>query len=153
MQPGNIFDAFSATTLTASLDKALYLPVISLPARHRRAPFIFAMKLSVLQRIPAVPVPAVRVLIALVALLLTAWPQWQAGGPHTQLVDEWLRDQLIRVQASDAAEERIAVIDIDESSLAKAGPWPWPRERLATLVEQLLGEYGARAVALDLVLP
>jgi adenylate cyclase len=111
------------------------------------------MKLSVLQRIPAVPVSAIRVLIALVAVLLTAWPQWQAGGPHTQLVDEWLRDQLIRVQASDAAEERIAVIDIDESSLAKAGPWPWPRERLATLVEQLLGEYGARAVALDLVLP
>jgi len=111
------------------------------------------MKFSVLQRIPAVPVAAIRVLIALVAVLLTAWPQWQAGGPRAQLVDEWLRDGLIRVQASDAPEERMAVIDIDESSLAKAGPWPWPRERLATLVEQLLGHYGARAVALDLVLP
>ncbi|KQW96544.1 adenylate cyclase class-3/4/guanylyl cyclase [Massilia sp. Root418] len=111
------------------------------------------MKLSVLQRLPEVPVAAIRVLIALVAVLLTAWPQWQAGGPGTQLVDEWLRDQLVRVQASDAPEERMAVIDIDESSLAKAGPWPWPRERLATLVEQLLGHYGARGVALDLVLP
>jgi adenylate cyclase len=56
-------------------------------------------------------------------------------------------------RASNIEETRLVVVDIDEVSLATLGPWPWPRERIASLVEQLLGYYGARGVALDLVLP
>lgn len=94
-----------------------------------------------------------RRLIALGAVLLAVGGQWPHSGLAWSSADEWLRDQLIRRQASAATEQRLAVIDIDETSLAAAGPWPWPRERIATMIEQLLGDYGARGVALDLVLP
>ncbi|UTY58026.1 CHASE2 domain-containing protein [Massilia sp. erpn] len=93
------------------------------------------------------------VLVSLLALLLAAASQWlplAAGGLGA---NEWLRDRIVRRQASTSPETRLAVIDIDEASLAAAGPWPWPRDRIAALVEQLLGFYGARGVALDLVLP
>ncbi|WGG51381.1 CHASE2 domain-containing protein [Rugamonas sp. DEMB1] len=96
---------------------------------------------------------AARALIVLVAVLLAAWAQWPPGGHGFGAADEWLRDQLLRRAASAEPERRVVVVDIDESSLAQAGPWPWPRERIASLVELLLGQYGARGVALDLVLP
>lgn len=101
----------------------------------------------------AVSTATLRRVIALVALLLAVCSQWPPSGLAWTGADEWLRDQFIRRQATARTEQRLAVIDIDETSLAAAGPWPWPRERIATMIEQLLGEYGARGVALDLVLP
>ena len=67
-------------------------------------------------------------------------------------VNDALRDGLTRARAEVVHEQRIAVVDIDEGSIAALGPWPWPRARLADLVEMLL-QQGARAVALDLILP
>lgn len=69
------------------------------------------------------------------------------------LPNEWLRDAFLRMQVSDEPEPRILVVDIDEASLAEFGAWPWPRERLADLVEILLAEYAARGVALDILFP
>ena len=69
------------------------------------------------------------------------------------LPNEWLRDAFLRLQVSDAPDPRILVIDIDEASLTELGPWPWPRERLAHLVEILLTNYAASGVALDILLP
>ncbi|SHN42617.1 adenylate cyclase [Duganella sacchari] len=102
---------------------------------------------------PFISAANLRRLIALAALLLAVGGQWQHSGLAWTSADEWLRDQLILRQASTQKEQRIAVIDIDETSLAAAGPWPWPRERIASMIEQLLGAYGARGVALDLVMP
>jgi adenylate cyclase len=101
----------------------------------------------------AISAAVLRRLIGLAALLLAICSQWPQSGLAWTSADEWLRDQFIRRQASAQTEQRVAVIDIDETSLAAAGPWPWPRERIATMIEQLLSEYGARGVALDLVLP
>jgi adenylate cyclase len=47
----------------------------------------------------------------------------------------------------------MVVVDISEESLRELGPWPWPRSRLADLVEILLTTYAARAVGLDIVMP
>lgn len=94
-----------------------------------------------------------RSLIAFVAILLAVWVQWLPAPAQSVFANEWLRDHFVRWQATAAPEPRIAVIDIDESSLAAAGPWPWPRSRLAELLENLLGHYGAKGVALDMVLP
>ncbi len=68
-------------------------------------------------------------------------------------MDELVRDHFVRFAASSEPEDRIAVVDIDEASLAEAGPWPWPRARLADLAEILLARHGARTLALDMVLP
>lgn len=91
-----------------------------------------------------------RWLLPLLALLITVALQWLTPG---HLGDEWLRDRYLRLQASNAEENRILVVDIDEASLAALGPWPWPSGRLADLVEILLSDYQSRGVALDVVLP
>ncbi|RLP75416.1 adenylate/guanylate cyclase domain-containing protein [Xanthobacter tagetidis] len=45
-------------------------------------------------------------------------------------------------------EAPVKVVDIDDASLARDGQWPWPRAKLAALVERL-AEKGAAAVAFD----
>lgn len=68
-------------------------------------------------------------------------------------VDEAIRDAGVRVLASSQPEDRLTVIDIDEESLRRLGRWPWPRERLATLLEMLQADYEAGTIGLDMVLP
>jgi adenylate cyclase len=105
--------------------------------------------------VPAARARTVRLrwLIALAAVLLTVWSQWGSPDSGAFLPSEWLRDGILRLQVSEAPEPRVLVVDIDEASLRKLGPWPWPRARLADLVETLLTDYGARGVALDILLP
>ncbi len=45
----------------------------------------------------------------------------------------------------------VRVLDIDEASLAEFGQWPWPRTRLAEIIDRL-HDAGARTIALDLIL-
>lgn len=102
-------------------------------------------------RFPSVAV--MRSLIALVAITLTIWSEWMPTPTASYFANEWLRDHFIRLHASTQPESRLTVVDIDENSLATVGPWPWPRERIATLLETLLGNYNVRGVALDMVFP
>ncbi|MGQ0657986.1 MAG: CHASE2 domain-containing protein [Chromatiales bacterium] len=48
-------------------------------------------------------------------------------------------------------DPRIVIVDIDEKSLAAEGRWPWPRHRLAKLLEQLFGTYRVALVGFDIV--
>ncbi|HTD03687.1 adenylate/guanylate cyclase domain-containing protein, partial [Undibacterium sp.] len=64
--------------------------------------------------------------------------------------DEWLRDRFINMRANETPETRVALVDIDETSLAALGPWPWPRTRIVELIERLLADYRVRGVALDI---
>ena len=44
----------------------------------------------------------------------------------------------------------VSIIDIDEKSLAKLGQWPWPRTRVAELIDKLTA-LGAVVIAFDIV--
>ncbi len=44
------------------------------------------------------------------------------------------------------------IIDIDEKSLAQFGQWPWPRYRIAQIMDRL-NELGADVISLDMIFP
>jgi adenylate cyclase len=44
----------------------------------------------------------------------------------------------------------VAIIDVDDPSIAEIGQWPWPRKRFAELVERATAD-GAVAIAFDIV--
>jgi adenylate cyclase len=50
-------------------------------------------------------------------------------------------------------DPQIVIVDIDEKSLRREGHWPWPRDKLARLVDQLFDRHGARLVGFDIVFP
>ncbi len=47
---------------------------------------------------------------------------------------------------------RVVIVAIDEHSLKREGRWPWPRTRLAKLVDKL-SQSGVAAIGLDLLFP
>lgn len=81
-------------------------------------------------------------LLALATLLLGA----QSGLGRA---DATLYDAALGLRALEGSDD-LAIIAIDEASLAALGRWPWPRATHARLLERL-AEAGPRAVGLDLI--
>ena len=60
-------------------------------------------------------------------------------------------DARLRITMPGGVDERIVIVDIDEKSLAKEGRWPWRRDRLGLLLDQLFDHYQAGIVGFDVV--
>ncbi|MDH5693710.1 MAG: adenylate/guanylate cyclase domain-containing protein [Gammaproteobacteria bacterium] len=52
---------------------------------------------------------------------------------------------------SNSFDNRIVIVDIDEKSLKKEGHWPWGRDRLSLLVDNLFRKYNVSLVAFDVL--
>ena len=61
-------------------------------------------------------------------------------------------DAYHQVRPFTAPDRPVAIVDIDDASLADIGQWPWSRFTLAKLVHALR-EQGAAAVAFDVIFP
>lgn len=78
---------------------------------------------------------------------------WMIVAPASlHQLDERTTDFLWRLTASDVPERRVVLVDIDDASLSRIGPWPWPRETLAQLTRKL-DEQGAGLKLFDIVFP
>ena len=88
-------------------------------------------------------------LLCLLALLGHVGGYWRV--PFISSLDNYLYDVRLRLLMPDTLDERIVIVDIDEKSLAAIGRWPWNREVMATLVEQLTDKYQAEVIGMDVV--
>ncbi len=90
-------------------------------------------------------------LSGLFVLLLAA----HAGGwlhlTPVQRAEVWLYDAWLKRTAPAGADDRIAILDIDEASLKSVGRWPWSRDTMTALLDQLFDSYGVAAVGFDVV--
>src|SRR6202521_2912126 len=59
-------------------------------------------------------------------------------------------DTFQRIDPRVKTARPVAIVDIDEPSLAKFGQWPWPRTRIADMVATLT-RLGAVAIAFDIM--
>jgi len=83
--------------------------------------------------------------------LLAACALYLAEPALLQALRNNLFDQFQRWQPRPApAETHVLVVDIDESSLARLGQWPWPRDRMAQLLDRLR-QAGAVIVSTEMV--
>ncbi|MET0290670.1 MAG: CHASE2 domain-containing protein [Pseudoxanthomonas sp.] len=67
-------------------------------------------------------------------------------------LDRAILDGLLVHTASGQPAQDVVVVDIDEVALSAVGQWPWPRYRVAALVERIAAEQPS-AIALDILLP
>lgn len=68
-----------------------------------------------------------------------------------QYIDAKLYDYRLRLTLPKTGDERIVILDIDEKSLKEDGRWPWGRDKMATLMENLFEKYGIAVVGFDVV--
>jgi adenylate cyclase len=61
----------------------------------------------------------------------------------------WLFDFYQRLSPPVRDASQITIVDIDGESVRRIGPWPWPRDRLAQLVDKARS---ARVIGVDILL-
>jgi adenylate cyclase len=76
--------------------------------------------------------------------------------PLLQNLEAIVYDTRLRLTMPRTLDSRVVIVDIDEKSLAEKeqggeGHWPWPRHRLALLVDQLFERYQVAIVGFDVV--
>lgn len=90
-------------------------------------------------------------LSALFVLLIAAHAAGWISIPPMQRAEAWLYDAWLKRTAVADADDRIAILDIDEASLKSVGRWPWSRDTMTALLDQLFDRYGVAAVGFDVV--
>lgn len=65
-------------------------------------------------------------------------------------LDFKIYDSLLKFRSGRIASDSIIIVDIDSKSLAQYGQWPWPRYRMAQLLDKLR-EMGALSIGLDIL--
>jgi adenylate cyclase len=68
-----------------------------------------------------------------------------------QRLDDIIYDARLRATMPRTLDERIVIVDIDEKSLAEVGRWPWGRNKLAELVEELQDRQKTALLGFDVV--
>jgi adenylate cyclase len=88
-------------------------------------------------------------LVPLVFALLHAMGVLQIGV--LQRLDDVIYDARLRWTMPGTLDPRIVIVDIDEKSLAEVGRWPWGRNRMAELSNELFERQKVALVGFDVV--
>jgi len=89
---------------------------------------------------------SVRTIGLLVTALVTA--AYLVGVPLLDLLELKTYDMRLVASSTGQAPKQVAIVAVDEKSLAAVGRWPWSRRTVAQLVDRLT-QLGVRVVALD----
>lgn len=88
-------------------------------------------------------------LIPLVFALLHATSLLPIGV--LQRLDDIIYDARLRATMPKTMDDRIVIVDIDEKSLAEVGRWPWGRNKLGDLVDDLFTRQKIAMLGFDVV--
>ena len=60
-------------------------------------------------------------------------------------------DTRLKLTLPENVDKQVVIIDIDENSLAEIGRWPWNRDVLAKILDQLFDHYQIKEIGFDMV--
>ena len=92
--------------------------------------------------------------VALSALVLFVFLANATGVFHfafVELMENLAYDTHLLLTMPDTVDDSVVIVDIDEVSLTAEGRWPWPRDKLARLVEVLFETYEIGILGFDIV--
>ena len=92
--------------------------------------------------------------LALSALILVLLLLNTSGVFLYQFVNQlenWTYDARLNFTRPNTRDDDIVIVDIDENSLAALGRWPWGRDTLAKIIDNLFNHYNAGVVGFDIV--
>ncbi len=60
-------------------------------------------------------------------------------------------DERFVIRGTIPHDPHIVILAIDNKSVTEVGRWPWSRDKIATIVDRVLGQYGAKALGFDII--
>ena len=88
--------------------------------------------------------------LLVLAIFVAHAAQWLRIG-FVEQMENIAYDQRLLWTMPRSMDNRIVIVDIDEASLTAEGRWPWSRNKVASMVENLFSRYEAAVVAFDIV--
>ena len=88
--------------------------------------------------------------LVIVAALLVYAARWVPVPPVDRL-EAIAYDARLLLTMPGTLDPRIVIVDIDERSLQAEGRWPWGRDKVARLVDQLFDRYDVAVAGFDIV--
>jgi adenylate cyclase len=88
-------------------------------------------------------------LLILLALLIDTSDLY--NYPFVRKLENWTYDARLNFTLLGSRDDNVVIVDIDETSLAKVGRFPWKRDKLATLVDNLFDHYQINTLGFDIV--
>ncbi len=85
-----------------------------------------------------------------VALSFAVLFSWWSGTTALETLELKFYDFRAQFRENIAPPDEVAIIAIDDDSLAQLGRWPWPRSRVAQMLAQL-SSYGPKVVGLNIL--
>jgi len=94
----------------------------------------------------------VRIALGLVVVLVfTGHATGHFPIPFVDRLENIVYDARLRLTMARDVDARIVIVDIDEKSLAVEGRWPWGRDKLGAMLDQLFDHYKVGIVGFDIV--
>ena len=93
-----------------------------------------------------------RIVISLLPVLLAlahatgAWPL-----SALERLDRLIYDIRLRATMPRTLDPRVVIVDVDDASLARQGQWPWARDKIAGLTNELLGRQQVAVLGFDVM--
>src|SRR5262245_44520191 len=84
-------------------------------------------------------------------LLIAAIVAWIDPGSFLRNLREASFDRMLSLSPRSDGTESVVIVDIGREALATIGPWPWPRDRLAAIVNKI-ADAEPKAFAMDILL-
>lgn len=94
------------------------------------------------------PIILINLVVVCIALLHSAGVLQLPGGER---LEDLLYDVRVKLTLPKGVDERIVIVDIDEHSLREEGHFPWSRDKMAYLTDQLFDRYQIAALGFDIV--
>ncbi|MBT8137063.1 MAG: adenylate/guanylate cyclase domain-containing protein [Gammaproteobacteria bacterium] len=96
----------------------------------------------------------IRILISLVVLApFVLHNRGDVIIPALERLEAFAYDARLVLTMPQTPDDRVVIVDIDEESLTAEGQWPWGRNKLAQLVNNLFDKYQVKVVGFDVVFP
>ena len=90
--------------------------------------------------------------VAVVAFFFLHEADW-VSSRFVQQMELLAYDARLRLFMPKTLDPSVVILDIDEKSLNAEGRWPWSRNKLALMVNQLFERYNVRVLAFDVAFP
>jgi len=69
---------------------------------------------------------------------------------HFQSLDSRVRDFYFKFRGPEQASDAVVIVDIDEKSIKSLGQWPWERDKIAKILQNLT-QMNAAIIGLDII--
>jgi len=77
----------------------------------------------------------------------------QEGLSSLAQMESWAFDERMKALMSREKDNGVVIVDVDEESIAELGQWPWPRGKIAEIVDVLFDHYQIEVLTFDIAFP